>query len=182
MECHPKSPSSQPVNLCGTLYVHFLCAKVFWGIFEYKWMSWKGFLFISFACKNASEYFCTCKSILRHFCIQMIGLRMPFFSYLLYAKMPQNTFALISCSGLPQSRAASIRPAPAGAVNAICCWLCHVKDRYFFVMALILLFRFIVSATMLYTPCLEHMTVAIKEPTVTKPKYRLSLCLLLTLF
>ena len=98
---------------------------------------------------------------------------MPFFSYLLYAKMPQNTFALISCSGLPQSRAASIRPAPAAAVNAICCGLCHVKDRYFFVMALILLLDSSSPATMLYTPCLEHMTVAIKEPTVTKPKYRL---------
>jgi hypothetical protein len=33
----------------------------------------KGFFVISFACKNASEYFCMCKSILRHFCIQMIG-------------------------------------------------------------------------------------------------------------
>src|SRR6185436_18193573 len=43
----------------------------------------KGFLLISLACKNASEYFCTRKSILRHFCIQPIGLRMPFFSYLL---------------------------------------------------------------------------------------------------
>ena len=42
--------------------------------------------------------------------------------------------------------------------------------------------KFIVSSVLLYTPCLEHMTVAIKDPTVTKPKYRLSLCLLLTLF
>ena len=57
--------------------------------------------------------------------------------------------------------------------HAICCGPCHVKDRYFVVMALILLLDSSSPATMLYTPCLEHMTVAIKEPTVTKPKYRL---------
>ena len=27
--------------------------------------------------------------------------------------------------------------------------------------------------TMSYAPCLEHMTVAVKDPAVTKPKYRL---------
>ena len=37
-------------------------------------------------------------------------------------------------------------------------------------MALILLLDASSPAFMLYTPCLEHMTVAIKEPTVTKPK------------
>jgi len=48
-----------------------------------------------------------------------------------------------------------------------------LKTGTFFVMALILLLDSSSPTTMLYTPCLEHMTVAIKDPTVTKPKYRL---------
>ena len=34
------------------------------------------------------------------------------------------------------------------------------------------------KSSMTYAPCLEHMTVAIKDPSVTKPKYRLDSCLL----
>ena len=62
-----------------------------------------------------------------------------------HVRMPQNTFTLISCLGLPQFRSACICPAPFTRVYAIGCGLCHGEDRYFFTMAHSSS-RFIVSA------------------------------------